>query len=174
MQKLVRLRIKTNNRDWNHMEKISRRCCWWSIDCVYKQSNFWWKFFRKSANVLCVMVDYSTRWLLDWEIGRFTSGLHKTHMYEKNLHSFFNEQGQFVKIKPSTQQADKRTWTASAFKYFARIAILFSRLRVVFINFVPVIKGFHLSLKRTSNLQVIRDKSMVWDQTVYKKRVTVI
>ena len=45
MQKLVRLWTKTNNGDWNHLEKNSRRHYWWSIDCVYKQNNFWWNFF---------------------------------------------------------------------------------------------------------------------------------
>ena len=85
---------------------------------------------------------------------------------------FFNEQDLIVKFRASTLQADRRKLTASVLMGFVLIAILCLKQWVAFITFVSVKSSAHLSLKKISNVEVGKEKSMNWDEAIYSRKVS--
>ena len=90
------------------------------------------------------------------------SHLDKTRLLALKIWSclFFNVQDLIVKLRSSTQQADRRKLTTSVLMGSLLIAELCLRQWVAFTTFVSVKSSAHLSLKKISNVGVGKENSM--------------
>ena len=77
-----------------------------------------------------------------------------------------------VKLKASSQQADRRKLTASVLMGFVLIAPLCLKSWGAFTTSVPVKSCVLLSPKRKFNVGARRESSMHWDDTIYKRKVS--
>ena len=82
----------------------------------------------------------------------------------------FNEQDQNVKLKASLQQAARRKLTAFVLMGFVLIATLGSNPLFALTTSLPVKKYESLSLKRIFNAVASGEGSMLWDDTIYRRK----
>ena len=85
---------------------------------------------------------------------------------------FSNEQDPNVKLKSSSQQADRKKLTASVLMSFILTATLCFKPWVVFTTSGPVRSCVPLSLKRIINVVARRESSMHRVDIIYKKKVS--
>ena len=111
-----------------------------------------------------------------WTQKRVDSHLDKTRPVALKIWSclIFNEQDLIVKLRASTLQADRRKLAASVLMGFVPIAILCLKPWVVFITSVLVKKYVLLFLKRIFNVAASRESSMHWDESIYRRKVSMV
>ena len=104
------------------------------------------------------------------------SHLDKTRPVALNIWSslIFNVQDLIVKLRASTQQADRRKLIASVLMGFVLIAILCFKQWVAFTTFVPVNSCAHLTLKKISSVAIGEENSMIWDEAIYRRKVSLL
>ena len=85
---------------------------------------------------------------------------------------FFNEQDQIAKLKASVHQSKRRKLTITVLITLVHSATLCSKQWVASINFVPIKKYDHVSLKKISNAVVKREKLLKLEETKNRKKVS--
>ena len=85
---------------------------------------------------------------------------------------FFNAQDQIAKARASIQQADRKKINASVLMVFVLFATLCSKQWAAFITLVPFKRLVRLSLRRSFNVVVNREKSMNWEKAVNKRKLS--
>ena len=113
-----------------------------------------------------------TRWDIDLDTSRITPRQNKTVALKIWSCLIFNVQDLIVKLRASTQQADRRKLIASVLMGFILVAILCLKQWVAFTTFVPVKSSTHLSLKEISNVAVGKENSMNCDEAIYRRKVS--
>ena len=113
-----------------------------------------------------------TRWDFDSETSGFTPRQNKTLRFENMVMSYFQRTNMIVKLRASTLQAGRRKLIASVLRGFVLIVMLCLKHWVALTTFAPVKSCTHISPKRISNVAVGEQNSTIWDEAIYRRKVS--
>ena len=115
-----------------------------------------------------------TRWDLDSERSRFTPRQNKTRSFENMVMSYFQRTRPDCKIESFyTTGRPKKIECFSVDGFCSHCNAVFEALGC-FHLFVSVNSSAHLSLKKIFNVVARRESSMHWDDTLNKKKASIL
>ena len=108
-----------------------------------------------------------TWWGQDLQTSRVPPGENKIPSFENIVKSYFERPRPDCKIETSIQQAESRKLTALVLMFFVLIATQCSKDWAAFTTLVPLKIFDRLSLKRTFNVVIKKENSMIWEEAIF-------